>query len=132
MTEEINKEQKSACILVGEDDAFLSKVYKTRLTKEGFTVFHAVNGEELLKLAREKKPDLILSDLIMPVKDGFETLKELKADPELKDIKVIILSNLSQDEDKKRVLDLGAVEYVVKANVSFGDVLAIVRKHLAQ
>lgn len=130
MAEKATETQKAPCILVGEDDAFLSKVYKTRLVKEGFEVMHAINGEELLKMARERKPDLILSDLIMPVKDGFETLKELKADPDLKDIKVIILSNLSQDEDKKRVLDMGALEYVVKANVSFAEVVNIVKKYL--
>jgi len=119
-------------ILVGEDDTFLSKVYKTKLAKEGFQVEHGINGEEILRLAREKKPDLILLDLIMPVMDGFETLAQLKADPDLKDIKVVILSNLNQEEDKEKVLKLGAVEFVVKANVSFKEVIACAKKHLGQ
>ncbi|PIU80416.1 MAG: response regulator, partial [Candidatus Moranbacteria bacterium CG06_land_8_20_14_3_00_40_12] len=80
----------------------------------------------------ENKPDLILLDLIMPVKDGFETLKELKADSSLKDVQVIILSNLSQEEDRQRVLNLGAVEYVVKADVSFSEIVKLVKKYLAK
>jgi len=75
---------------------------------------------------------LILLDLIMPVKDGFETLKELKADSSLKDVQVIILSNLSQEEDRQRVLNLGAVEYVVKADVSFSEIVKLVKKYLAK
>jgi len=117
-------------ILIAEDDKFLVKVYQTKLTKEGFEVAIANNGEEAIKLAREKTPDLIFCDLMMPIKDGFETLKALKADPKLKKIKVIILSNLSQEEDKKRVLDMGAEEYVVKANVSFSEVIKLAKKHL--
>jgi len=73
-----------------------------------------------------------LLDLIMPVKDGFETLKELKADSSLKDVQVIILSNLSQEEDRQRVLNLGAVEYVVKADVSFSEIVKLVKKYLAK
>ena len=118
-------------ILVGEDDKFLSNVYKTKLAKEGFQVEHGTDGKEVLRLALEKKPDLILLDLIMPVMDGFETLAELKANPETKDIKVVILSNLSQEEDMKKVMALGAVEYVVKANVSFKEVIECAKKHLA-
>ena len=123
--------EKQASILVAEDDKFLSGVYAKKLAKEGYDVRLAANGEEALKLAREKRPDLILMDLMMPEKDGFEALSEMKADAGLKDIKVIILSNLSQEEDKKRVMDMGAVEYVVKANVSFHEVIDIIKKHLS-
>jgi len=125
------EEKKAPIILVGEDDKFISNIYKTKLAKEGFQVEHGVNGEEILRLAHERKPDLILLDLIMPVMDGFETLARLKADPELKDIKVVILSNLSQEEDMAKVLDMGAVEYVVKANVSFKEVIECAKKHLS-
>lgn len=130
MATKTEKSKKTPCILVAEDDKFLAKVYKTKLTKEGFQVEHAANGEEALKLAREKDPDLIFCDLIMPVKDGFETLKELKADPKLKKIKVVILSNLSQEEDKKRVMDMGAEEYIVKANVPFAEIIKLAKKYL--
>jgi CheY-like chemotaxis protein len=124
------KSGKSALILVAEDDKFLSKVYLKKLDKEGYEVVHATNGEEAVKLAREKNPDLVLMDLIMPIKDGFEALTELKADEKTKNIKVVVLSNLSQDEDRKRVMDLGAVEYAVKANINFSEVLEIIKKHL--
>lgn len=119
-------------VLVAEDDKFLSGVYKNKLTKEGFEVILVMNGREVLAAARQKKPDIILLDLIMPGKDGFEVLKELKNDADLKDIKVIILSNLSQEEDKKRVMDLGALDYVVKANVSFREIVETVKHHLSQ
>jgi len=124
------KDKKAADILVAEDDKFLSNVYEKKLTKEGYEVRHATDGEMALKFAREKRPDLVLMGLIMPVKDGFETLKEFKSDSQLKDIKVIILSNLSQEEDQKRVMDMGAAEYVVKANVSFHEVVDIIKRHL--
>jgi CheY-like chemotaxis protein len=123
---------KTPCILIAEDDSFLIKVYKTKLTKEGFQVEIATNGEEALKLAREKKPDLIFCDLMMPIKDGFETLKELKADPKLKKIKVVILSNLSQEEDRQRVMDLGAEEYLVKANIPFSEIIKLAKKYLSE
>ncbi len=124
--------EKRAKILVAEDDKFLSGVYAKKLAREGLDAHLAANGEEALRIAREQKPDLILLDLMMPVKDGFETLKDIKADSALKDIKVIILSNLSQEEDQKKVMDMGAVEYVVKANVSFHEVIDIIKKHLGQ
>lgn len=130
MTIEKNDSKASQRILVGEDDKFLAKVYKTKLAKEGFDVEVGSDGEEVLKLARAKTPELILLDLIMPVKDGFETLEALKADPKLKEIKVIILSNLGQEEDQKRVMALGAAEYIIKANVSFGEVIATAKKYL--
>lgn len=116
-------------ILIGEDDRFIAKIYTTKLLEEGYQIEHATNGEDVLRLAREKKPDLILLDLIMPVMDGFEALQKLKADPKLKKIKVLILSNLSQEEDKKRVMDLGAEEYVVKAHISFYELVALVKKY---
>lgn len=119
-------------ILVAEDDKFYANIYKAKLTREGYDVIIAEDGEKTLEAAREKKPDLILLDLIMPVKDGFETLKELRADEKLKDIKVIVLSNLGQEEDIKKVKDLGIVDYLVKTNVSIQKVVDKVKEHLAQ
>lgn len=119
-------------VLVVEDDKFYSNIYKVKLAKEGIDARLAVDGNEALKFAREKKPDLVLLDLIMPGKDGFETLQEFKADPELKDIRVIILSNLSQDEDVKRVMSAGAFDYIVKANISLQDMVEKVKKYLSE
>ncbi len=119
-------------VLVVEDDKFYSNIYKVKLAKEGIDARLAADGNEALKFAREKKPDLVLLDLIMPGKDGFETLQEFKADPELKDIRVIILSNLSQDEDVKRVMSAGAFDYIVKANISLQDMVEKVKKYLSE
>jgi len=117
-------------VLVAEDDKFYGNVYKTKLAKEGYDVAVAADGVTALKLARERKPNLILLDLVMPIKDGFETLKELKADSSLKDVKVIVLSNLGQDEDIKKAKALGAVDYVVKANVSIQQMMDMIKKYL--
>ncbi len=88
------------------------------------------NDDEALAAAKRLRPALILLDLIIPGKDGFEILAELKADPITKDIPVIILSNLSQEEDVKRTMDLGAAEYLVKANVPFQEVIGKVKHNL--
>jgi two-component system, OmpR family, alkaline phosphatase synthesis response regulator PhoP len=123
-----NKIKRKICIV--EDDDNIREIYSMKLKGGGYDVSSATNGAEGLDLIRQIKPDLILLDLIMPVKDGFETLKELKADPELKGIKIIILSNLSQEEDKQKVIEMGAVDYMVKANVSFREILDLIKKHL--
>jgi DNA-binding response OmpR family regulator len=123
-------EKKNLLVLVVEDDFFLVNVHKKKLVKEGFEVLVAGNGNEALDLARKNKPDIILLDLIMPIKDGFQALKELKADSELKNIKVIVLSNLGQEEDKQRAMEAGAVDYIVKANVSFREIINQIKHHL--
>jgi CheY-like chemotaxis protein len=103
-------------ILLAEDDKFFAKVFSLKLEKSGHEVKVAQNGQELIKFAKERKPDLILLDLIMPVMDGFEALSELKKDPELKNIKVIVMSNLEQKEDITKTKDLGAAGYVSKVD----------------
>jgi DNA-binding response OmpR family regulator len=123
-------ENKKPIVLVAEDDEFMLKVHKKKMDMEGFEVLLARNGQEALDMARAKKPDIILLDIIMPVKDGFEALKEFKADPELKKIKVVVLSNLGQEEDKMRAADMGAADYFVKANVSFQEIISITKRHL--
>lgn len=117
-------------ILVAEDDKFYANIYKIKLAKEGFEVEVVGDGEQALKSARERQPDLVLLDLIMPVKDGFETLKEMKADPKLKDIKVVVSSNLGQQEDIKKANDLGATDYLTKANLSIQEMVDKIRGYL--
>lgn len=131
MTEE-TVVKSSAAILVVEDDKFYANIYRTKFAKEGYEIRLAGDGDEALKMAREQKPDLILLDLIMPKKDGFETLRELKSDSDLRDVKVVVFSNLSQDEDVKRVMDLGAHDYIVKANISLQDMIERVKKYLSE
>ena len=118
-------------VLVVEDDPFYSKIYKTKLAKENLNAQLAGNGDIALKIIKESGlPALILLDLVMPGKDGFETLKELKADAAMKDVPVIVLSNLSQEEDIKRVMDMGASEYLIKANTSIQTVVDRMRESL--
>lgn len=118
-------------VLIVEDDPFYSSVYKAKVEKEGIRAQIVGDGESALKAIRAEKPALVVLDLIMAGKDGFQTLTELKADEAIKDVKVIVLSNLSQDEDIKRVLALGAAEYYVKADISIESLMGIIKGHVA-
>ncbi len=113
---------------MAEDDTFFSKVFKSKLTEEGFDVLVAPNGAELLKEARKRKPDLIILDLIMPKMDGFTALGELKKDPDLKDIKVVISSTLEQQEDIDKTQKLGAAGYINKSDIT--EVLKKIKEYM--
>lgn len=117
-------------ILVAEDDKFYATLYKKRLTEEGFEVIIATDGEEALKELRTQKPNLLILDIIMPVKDGFEVLKEMKTDESLKSVPVLVVTNLGQEEDTKQAIQLGAVDYVVKANIPIYAMIDIVKKYV--
>ncbi len=119
-------------ILVAEDDHFLRKVYMTKLTQEGFKVDVAVDGEEALKKMQADPPELILLDIVMPKMNGFDVLEEMKKDPKLNAIPVIVLSNLGQSEDIQRARELGARDYLVKANFSINEVVTKIRNFLSQ
>lgn len=119
-------------ILVAEDDKFLLKAFKDKLEREGFIVIVAVDGAETIKTLEKEKPDILLLDLVMPVKDGFEVLQEMRLDSKLKKIPTIILSNLGQDSDIKRGIELGAVDYLIKADFTIGDVVKKIKEHLAK
>jgi two-component system, OmpR family, alkaline phosphatase synthesis response regulator PhoP len=105
-------------ILVVEDDNYLSSAYKAKLIKMGYDVQIAGDGDEALEVLKNYKPDLILLDLIMPVKDGFITLGEIKKNEELKSIPVLIATNLGQKEDIEKGMKMGAVDYLVKTDTS--------------
>jgi len=105
-------------ILLAEDDRFLRKAAESALVKRGYTVMTAADGDEALARARDGAPALILLDLIMPGRNGFDVLHELQADAATKRIPVIVLSNLGQEGDVHRALALGAVAYCIKANLS--------------
>ena len=117
-------------ILIIEDDTFLSGLYSTKFNMEGFEVFSAVDGEKGLKLAKEKLPALILLDIILPVKDGFEVLRELQKDANTKTIPVILLTNLSQKEDVNKGLQQGAVDYLIKAHFMPSEVVEKAKKYI--
>ena len=117
-------------ILFVEDEPTLQKAVGEILTQEGFKVFGALDGEKGLKLIKKEMPDLILLDLILPKKDGFEVLKEIKEDEKLKDIPVIDLTNLEGMGDVEKALSLGATTYLVKANYELGDVVEKIKQIL--
>jgi DNA-binding response OmpR family regulator len=119
-------------ILFVEDEPSLQKAISEVLMQEGYKVIGAADGEEGLKKAREEKPNLILLDLILPKKDGFEVLKELKADEKMKDIPVIVLTNLEGVGDVEKALTLGATTYLVKANYDLEDVLKTVKSQIKE
>lgn len=115
-------------ILIAEDDPFLMKVLGTILKDEGFEVELAKDGAEALKKIQDDGYSLVLLDLIMPKKTGFEVLEEAKK--EGVKTPILVFSNLSQDEDKEEALSLGAREYFVKSDMSIDDVAAAVKKYL--
>ena len=123
---------KKVKILVVEDDKFLLKVYNHKLTKEGFDVVLATTGEEGVTKAMSEIPDLILLDIILPRKNGFDVLSDLKLNSNTKNIPVIILSNLGQEEDVKTGMELGAIDYLVKTDVGIHKLVNIVKKHLVK
>jgi len=117
-------------VLVAEDDKFYSQIFKSKLEKEGFIVELALDGEQTLAKIKTRVPDLILLDLVMPIKDGFEVLEAIQADKKLQGAKIIVISNLGQDSDVTKAKALGAHDYFIKSNVSIQEVVAIVRKHV--
>lgn len=124
----MSEENKKKVLLV-EDDKFLSEMYSAKLVESGFEVEAAFDGLEGLAKAQDK-PDLILLDIVLPKKDGFEILAELKKDEALKSIPVIALTNLGQKEEVDKGLKLGASGYIVKAHFTPTEVVAKIKKVL--
>jgi DNA-binding response OmpR family regulator len=117
-------------ILLVEDDDALASVYQTRLQAEGFDVRRVPNGEDALAATLEYKPDLILLDVMMPKVSGFDVLDILRNTPETADMRVIMLTALSQDSDKERAMALGVDDYLVKSQVVIADVVDRIKQHL--
>jgi DNA-binding response OmpR family regulator len=117
-------------ILIIEDDKFLRELIVAKLKKENYLVFEAIDGEEGIKKTKEENPDLILLDLILPGIDGFEVLSQIKNDPTVSLIPVIILSNLGQKEDIDRGLALGASDYLIKAHFTPGEIIEKIKSVL--
>ena len=123
---------KKIKILLIEDDAFLLSMYATKFELEGLEVLSAEDGEKGLKSAAKDKPDIILLDILLPKMDGFEVLKEIKKQEATKAIPVILLTNLSQRSDVERALELGAVDYLIKAHFMPTEVVDKIKKILAE
>lgn len=119
-------------ILLIEDDTFLSELLKYKLTSEGFEVTIATNQHESRHALGAQVVDLILLDILLPDMNGFDFLEELKKNPAYLEIPVIIISNLGQGKDVERGLELGANEYILKAQVSPSQIVERVRAHIAK
>lgn len=126
----LNPMTHSKKILLVEDDDSLATVYQTRLQAEGFDTHRVPNGEEALATALEYKPDLILLDVMMPKVSGFDVLDILRNTPETAQMKIIMLTALSQDSDKARAVELGVDDYLVKSQVVIADVVDRIKQHL--
>ena len=117
-------------IMLVEDDNSLREIYSIRLVAEGYEVVSAGDGEEALALAVQERPDLVLSDVMMPKISGFDMLDILRSTPETKDIKVIMMTALSSDDQRQRGESLGADKYLVKSQVGIEDVVNAVHEVL--
>lgn len=117
-------------ILLVEDDTSLSAVYRSRLELEGLEVREVYNGEDALSVAIDFRPDLILLDAMMPKISGFDVLDILRNTPDTTNIRVIMLTALSQPKDKERAETLGVDDYLVKSQVVIGDVVDRIKHHL--
>ncbi len=126
----MDEQKKAKKILLVEDDDALASVYETRLQAEGFDLKRVPNGEDALAAATEYKPDLVLLDVMMPKVSGFDVLDILRNTPETANVKVIMLTALSQDSDRERAESLGVDDYLVKSQVVISDVVDKIREHL--
>ena len=132
--EDPNANKLNINVLLVEDDSFLRDISSRKLTKEGFTVFEAVDGEQAVLGASKVKPDIILLDIILPIYDGFQILEKIRAnpDPEVNKTPIIMLSNLGQDNDIKRAMDMGANDYLVKAHFTTEEIVEKIKSHLGK
>jgi len=119
-------------ILFIEDESVLQKTFDSAFKSEGYEVISALDGETGFNLAKAKKPDLIVLDMVLPKLTGFEVLKKLKETPGTKEIPVIVLTNLERMSDIDKALELGATTYLVKVNYSLDEVIKKVKKILEQ
>lgn len=116
-------EENKKKVAVVEDDVFLNKAFILKLSNSGFETISIRDGKEAFGIIKKEAPDIILLDLMLPGKSGFEILAELKKDENLKKVPVLILTNLGQEEEKQRGLNMGAAEYLVKTDIKLEEVV---------
>jgi two-component system alkaline phosphatase synthesis response regulator PhoP len=119
-------------ILIIEDEKILSDLLQKKLTNEGYAVLTAADGEEGVKQIKENKPNLILLDILMPKKGGFEVMRDMAEDPEIKDIPVIIISNSGQPVELEKAKKMGAKDCLVKAEFNPQEVIEKVREQIGE
>ncbi len=117
-------------VLIIEDDSYISEMYKIKLESEDFEVAIAKDGVTGIKMLEKQKPDIILLDIVMPKMDGFDVLKIIKKNIELKDVPVVLLTNLGQKENVEKGFDLGADSYIIKAHFTPSEVIEKIKEIL--
>lgn len=117
-------------ILIVEDEPMLHKALAEFLAEDGFQIMSAFDGEEAVALAKSKKPDLVLLDIILPKKDGYEVLDELKGDEKMQKIPIVLLTNLESVENIQKAFDKGATTYLVKSNYKLEDIAKKIKEVL--
>lgn len=110
-------------VLIVEDDSFLQGLEAKKLTKSGFEIITASTGEEAMQKINEPDINIILLDLILPNYDGFEILKKIRSTEKIKNIPVIVFSNLSEEKDVKKSKELGATDFMVKSNFTLDELI---------
>lgn len=123
---------KKKQIIIAEDEPAYRNLLKTKLIDEGYDVITVINGEELMTNLKKNTPQLILLDLIMPLKNGFQVLEELKKIKDLKKVPVMAITNLGQDEEINKAKSLGIDDYLIKSDESFYDVIRKIKKLLSK
>ena len=119
-------------VLFIEDESALQRAMSEALEVHGYEVFLANDGEIGIRMAHDKKPDVVLLDLILPRKNGFEVLTELKKDPETNPIPVIILTNLEGTEEVQKAIELGAKTFLIKANYGLNEIIKRIEESLTE
>lgn len=115
-------------ILLVEDDPFLVDIYTTKFKEMGFDIQVVQDGNQVMKKIVEQKIDLVLLDIVLPHIDGWEILKNINEDPKLKDLKVVVLSNLGQQSEIDKAFSLGAIKYLIKAHYTPSEVVEEIKK----
>jgi two-component system, sensor histidine kinase and response regulator len=119
-------------IIIAEDDGFLSRALQHKLEKEGFTVIAATKGDAVNDIVENQQPSMVLLDVLMPGKNGFEVLADLKRNDQTKNIPVMMLSNLGQESDTKKGMELGAIGYLIKSDTPLATLVTQIKEHLAK
>ena len=117
-------------ILLIEDEKILAEMYRDKFTQAGFKVYLTFESKEGLALAKKEKPDLILLDILLPRENGIVFLTRLKKDPEISSIPVVAFSNYDDPETKKRALELGVKDYLIKTNYTPQEIIKKIKEHL--
>jgi CheY-like chemotaxis protein len=118
-------------ILLVEDDQFIYEMYTNKLQSEGFEVILAKDGQEAIVKATETKPDLVLLDIVLPKKDGYEVLNEIKNNPDLAEVKVVMLTNLGQPDEIEKGEQSQADAYLIKAHLTPSQIIEKVKEILS-